>query len=294
MFYRRKLILSLLQEFNNELPKINFYKLALILTKRQQKPDYDFVPYKYGCYSFSLHADLIAMQKKGIVNVSETKIEKKDNINYLITLSPIDKKILTQLRNQFDTSCGDDLMKYTYIRFPQTAINSLTAERILSPEQLKVVKDSISNDIEPTLFTIGYEGVSLENYLNRLILNNIKLLIDVRRNPLSMKFGFSKNQLKSYCKSLNIDYIHIPEVGIASNKRQMLNSQNDYDILFEDYKKTTLTETRDQQYRIINLVMAKMRVAITCFESDICQCHRKHLAENIMKQPGINFSLKHI
>ncbi|WP_200885350.1 DUF488 family protein [Jejuia pallidilutea] len=61
---------------------------------------------------------------------------------------------------------------------------------------------SFENDI--TLFTIGYEGISLEHYLNKLIRNNIKLLCDVRKNALSMKYGFSKSQLKNACEGVCI------------------------------------------------------------------------------------------
>ena len=82
------------------------------------------------------------------------------------------------------------------------------------------------------MFTIGYEGISLEEYLVRLIKNDVKVLVDVRNNPLSMKYGFSKSQLKKYCASLGIKYAHFPEVGIQSDQRQELNSQNDYNKLF--------------------------------------------------------------
>lgn len=65
MFYRRKLLLSLLEIFGNELEKIRLQKLLFLLTKKQVKQDYEFVPYKFGCYSFSANADLTAMVKKG-------------------------------------------------------------------------------------------------------------------------------------------------------------------------------------------------------------------------------------
>ena len=46
MFYRRKLLLSLLEIFGNELEKIRLQKLLFLLTKKQVKQDYEFVPYK--------------------------------------------------------------------------------------------------------------------------------------------------------------------------------------------------------------------------------------------------------
>lgn len=54
----------------------------------------------------------------------------------------------------------------------------------------------------------------LEQYLNKLIENDVKVLCDVRRNPISMKFGFSKHQLIKACNGVGIEYKHIPEVGI--------------------------------------------------------------------------------
>jgi hypothetical protein len=45
------------------------------------------------------------------------------------------------------------------------------------------------------IVTIGYEGRSLEAFLNLLLQNSVTLLCDVRRNPLSRKYGFSKSTL---------------------------------------------------------------------------------------------------
>ena len=93
MFYRRKLILALLQVFGGQLPQINLYKLLLIISKQQQKPEYDFVPYIYGCYSFSLNADLETMIKKNMVKLGNDKsIHKVGNKNYLSELKESDKK----------------------------------------------------------------------------------------------------------------------------------------------------------------------------------------------------------
>ncbi len=52
MYYRRKLELALIQAFGGELSKTDFQKLLFLLTQKQEKPDYDFVPYKYGCFLF--------------------------------------------------------------------------------------------------------------------------------------------------------------------------------------------------------------------------------------------------
>lgn len=68
MFYSRKLILAVMQAFDDELAKINLQKILFIISQRQLKPVYDFIPYKYGSYSYSLNADLIAMSKPRFCN----------------------------------------------------------------------------------------------------------------------------------------------------------------------------------------------------------------------------------
>ena len=294
MFYRRKVILALLQAFGGKLEKINLYKLLLVFSNLQKKPEYDFVPYKFGCYSFSLHADLVTMYKKEQLKDEDKSVSKVDNKNYLTALVESDKRIIQSIFQQFSKSSGDDLMRYTYTKYPYTAINSQTAERLLTKEQLAKVNACRPFSRGTILFTIGYEGISLEEYLNRLIKNDIKILVDVRRNALSMKFGFSKNQLKNYCNSLGIEYLHIPEVGIQPELRQELNTQKDYDKLFSIYKKSNLSTTTLHQQKIFTLLKQKKRIALTCFEADICQCHRKHLAEAITQLPGWTFELKHI
>src|SRR5204863_7465022 len=173
------------------------------------------------------------------------------------------------------------LMKHTYINYPFFAMNSIKAESILTSGELEKVNKAKPKGNKTILYTIGYEGISLEEYLNRLIKNDVKVLVDVRNNPVSMKFGFSKTHLKSFCISLGIEYLHIPEVGIQSAQRQELNSQSDYDKLFEIYKSSHLKKTISFQEQILELLKLKKRIALTCFEANICQCHRKHLAESI-------------
>ncbi len=295
MFYRRKIILAVLQVFNNELPATRLYKLMLMVTQSQQKPQYDFVPYQYGCYSFSMHADLVAMVKNNSVAEEEGKtIRKTDPKNYFATLQEADKKTILSLHARFKNASTNELIRYTYTNYPYTAINSLVAQELLNTDEWARVQQQRPSANSSCLFTIGYEGVSLEHYLNKLLKNNIKLLVDVRRNALSMKFGFSKSQLIKYCTNLGIEYVHIPELGIDADQRQQLNEQADYDKLFAHYRKNNLPKTLTFQQKIFSLMVDYKRIALTCFEADICQCHRKHLAEAIIKLPGWTHELKHI
>ncbi|WP_431129554.1 DUF488 family protein [Flagellimonas flava] len=294
MFYRRKIILALFEKIEVNLEKTRLYKLMFLLSQRQSNPNYDFVPYRFGCYSYSLKADLNTMVKKGWLSTADNGYELSTDKKYFDELDPTDKSILLDTINLYGKMSVDTITKHTYLNFPYFAINSTIAESILPAKYFEKVKSAKPLNSETVLYTIGYEGISLEAYLNKLIKNDIKLLIDVRRNPLSQKYGFSKKLLSDFCTRLNIDYIHIPEVGIDSSKRRELNSQDDYDTLFEDYKNTVLLETAEAQDRILQLLNKHKRVALTCFEADNCQCHRTHLAEKIEKSPTFKYHIKHL
>ena len=93
MYYRRKIILSLIQIFDGELEKIQLQKLLFLFTRFQKdKKTYDFVPYKFGCYSFQANADLSTLKKYGIVSETTRSWKKEDEVNYLIELTKEDKK----------------------------------------------------------------------------------------------------------------------------------------------------------------------------------------------------------
>ena len=294
MFYRRKIILALLQLFDGKSEKIRLQKLIMLFCERQEKHDYDFIPYKFGNYSFSANADLNAMASQQFIISTEKYYEKKDKTDYLKQLREEDRKNLLEIKTLYGKMNNSTLMRHIYLNYPYYAIKSEVAEKILSEEEFERVKERNPKISKTILYTIGYEGISLEEYLNRLIKNDVKVLVDVRNNPLSMKFGFSKNQLEKYCTSIGIKYMHFPEVGIQSEYRQGLKTQSDYAQLFSDYRKQNLIKTKSTQEKILFLLKEYKRIALTCFEANIYQCHRQHLANSISKLNGFEYEVKHI
>jgi hypothetical protein len=296
MYYRRKIILSLLALKTGSVSKIDLQKLLFLFTKYPNSTKiYDFVPYKYGCFSFQANADLNTMIKYNHVSTDDKKWTLEDTeIDYISQLKENDKKTLIALMKHHGSKSTNDLIHFTYKNFPYWATKSTIAHKHLSEEELVKVEAQKTSSSIKALYTIGYEGISLEAYLNRLIEHDIKLLLDVRKNAKSMKYGFSKSQLFNACNGIGIEYRHMPEVGIESNKRTELNDQSDYDSLFKEYKKTTLTTTVSYQEQIKELVIKYDRVALTCFEENICQCHRKPLAESVVSLSKSKLELNHI
>ena len=133
------------------------------------------------------------------------------------------------------------------------------------------------------LFTIGYEGRSIDQYMDLLVGNQVKALCDVRKNPISRKPGFSKSRLKESCHHRGIAYIHLPDLGIESDRRKNLDSEDDYAKLFWFYKHNTLKQAAGCLELIFEPLSQKGNVAITCLERDPSLCHRRCVAEAMQK-----------
>lgn len=294
MYYRRKVLLSLLQSFEGSLEKIQLQKLLFLFCQRQEKPAFHFIPFKYGCFSFQANADLGTLSKYGFIEEEEKSWILKTKEDFTKSLNKADAQLIRAIILVYKQKSTEELIKLTYQKYPYFAINSQIASRLLNSTELDKVNSSRPQSKEVNLYTIGYEGVSLEEYINKLLRFDVKVLCDVRKNSFSMKYGFSKSQLKAACEGVGIKFLHFPEVGIDSDKRQELNTQRDYDLLFADYCRDVLPQTTTTQEQILNLIQEHQRVALTCFEEHPCQCHRSHLADAISRLPNFNYTVKHL
>lgn len=64
MYYRRRLLLALLQALGGRVEKMRLHKLLLLYMKQRGEMAYDFVPYRYGAFSFQANAGLVAVHAK--------------------------------------------------------------------------------------------------------------------------------------------------------------------------------------------------------------------------------------
>ena len=294
MYYRRKILLALLGALDREVTKTAFQKYLFLVSDEQEKPAYDFVPYHYGCFSFQADADKRTLTKYGYLKDQDhwTLSQKQ---HFLHLLERNDREAIYRVVDRVGKLSNRKLIHYVYRKYPYYAINSEIRCDILNQHEQKQVDSARPIPHKSArLFTIGYEGQSLECYLNRLIEENIGVLCDVRRNPVSMKFGFSKRQLQNAVQGLGIRYVHMPELGIESSKRRELNSPDDYQILFKEYTETTLAKSTGALQDIMELVKKYHRVALTCFEADHKSCHRCCVADALMRHKDFHYQVAHI
>ncbi len=292
--YRKLVLLALLQRFGGRLSNRDFQKHLMLFTSEfGGRGSYDFVPYRFGGFSFQSYADRRSLVAAGLlVDTEDWQLAKTER--YATLLSRDDNQGLDRLHDTFGKLRGRPLVRELYRRFPYYAINSEIAHEIMTPAELAAIDHVRPTHADECLFTIGYEGISFDAYLSRLVANNIKLLCDVRRNPLSRKYGFSKSTLRDAVESLGIRYMHIPELGISSEKRRTLETRADYEKLFRDYECTTIANGGDKISEVAALLRLHRRIALTCFEADVCMCHRSRIATALARSPKPPSAIKHL
>lgn len=142
------------------------------------------------------------------------------------------------------------------------------------------------------MFTIGYEGLEINEFISRLKLFNVTSLLDVRELPLSRKKGFSKTALKSKLGVEDIKYIHIKSLGSPGYLRKKLKSDLDYDYFFNSYKKHIQNNFQAVEEAYGYVLSGK--ICIMCFEKLPDKCHRKIVANTILKHDNNGLKIRHI
>ena len=293
LFARQRELLRLLDALGGTADLLDFQMLLFLYCQESAVAPYDFVPHKLGAFSFTADADRRKLIERGLL---ETEDNWKITAEGRETIEGTMDMHLVAFVKQHGHLHGDALVASIFQRFPFYATRSEIAQRVLEGDA-----DALAGIIElrqktpgPALSTIGYEGHSLESYLTQLLKNGVTLLCDVRRNPFSRKFGFSKNILASGCDDVGIRYEHLPELGIASDQRQALTTQAEYDALFAHYKRTWLPTQGAALKKILTWIGTGERVALTCYEHLPHQCHRHCVAEALENEAGEHLTTTHL
>ena len=240
-------------------------------------------PTNYGAFSFTSYADRRRLGDWGLLVDNDQKwvlTENGSNIAGNATSSAI-----RSFAYRYRSVRGDALVADAYRRYPYYAIRSEIADQVLQDDQptLDRIESTRPKAAPSRLFTIGYEGRTLESYLNLLIREGAALLCDVRRNAISRKYGFSKTTLERACSGVGIRYEHLPELGIDSRRRRGLKTEADFKNLFKTYKQTILPNQGDALGKIHVWLRSGESVALMCFELDAGQCHR-HCVANALEE----------
>ncbi len=240
----------------------------------QQLPDYakyyGFFAYKYGPYSDTVYSDISELSAEGFIE-DKSPIHVRKNPERPFQMTPELVAQIGDIAKRFTKV--STLKQYIYGQYPKYTVRSTLLEQ--------------EKKHQTGYFSIGYEGRNIDEFRQKLIENDISVLVDVRKNAFSMKPAFSKNPLERYLERVDIAYVHISQLGIASDKRKNLETQADKDRLFDEYR-IELKNKKDELSQILELGK-KQRIALLCFEHAHTDCHRGVISQALEKQ-GLTFT----
>jgi uncharacterized protein (DUF488 family) len=279
LFARQKAALNLLDRAGGMIEKTRLVKLAFLLRHERMPEDqsfYGFVPYQFGPFSFALYHDMDKLADAGWIESGEDGFRLIDRIRKPNPMPPEYVGAIDGIWGTYGRKSTSALVDDVYARYPwYTARCKNVAKRAATIPTAA-----------PAIYTAGYEGLGLDDFLDRLLRAGIHQLIDVRKNPVARRFGFHRSTMARACDHLGIRYRHVPDLGIPGELRIDLDSQAARDRLFAIYRKDILPR-QEQAIAQVQALMTATPSVLVCMEAKPCECHRTHLGRELVKRTGL-------
>jgi uncharacterized protein (DUF488 family) len=123
------------------------------------------------------------------------------------------------------------------------------------------------------IFTIGYEGATVPEFVAALGQAGVERVIDVRALPLSRRPGFSKTALRGALAEVGIDYVHLKALGTPADGRAAARAGRHAELERIYAGQLELPEAMAQAAQMLALADEKPS-ALLCMEREPAHCHR--------------------
>lgn len=123
------------------------------------------------------------------------------------------------------------------------------------------------------IFTIGYEGTTMPEFIAALQAAGVRRVIDVRALPLSRRPGFSKTPLRGALEEAGIEYVHLKALGTPAEGRNAARAGRHAELESIYAGQLELPEAIAQSAQMLELAAEKPS-ALLCFEREPRHCHR--------------------
>lgn len=282
MLNRQRLILALLDRAGRPVQHTMLVKLAFLLREEtsvgKDRTFYHFVPYRQGPFSFALYRELEALRRDGYVEWRERwfalrEQTREQSHEQIERLSRAQLEATDSVVREYRPRSRSSLLRSVYQRYPWYSIKSDLGEYL--PENLPTPPRRSAG-----VYTVGYEGKSVDEFFNGLIASGMTGLVDVRANPISRKYGFAKRSMSRIAENLGLAYHHLPELGISGEHRASLSDFASYQRLLDKYESEVLPRRGAYVQKASELLRIQPS-ALLCMERDVRCCHRGRLANHL-------------
>ena len=130
------------------------------------------------------------------------------------------------------------------------------------------------------IFTIGYEGTTVGEFVAALQEAGVQRIIDVRALPNSRRPGFSKTPLRAALAEVGIDYVHLRALGTPADGRAAARAGRHKELERIYAGQLELPEAIAQGAQMVELAREKPS-ALLCYEREPSGCHRSLLLDAV-------------
>ncbi len=130
---------------------------------------------------------------------------------------------------------------------------------------------------EAHFFTAGYTGRSIDAFFELLTGNNVRTLVDIRYNAVSMyRPELSKANLQRNAEDRGFVYVHLRELGVPREVRKLAAEAGTRNVIWDWYDENILPRYPGRNlHHFMNSL--EHPVALMCVEADPSECHRHRL-----------------
>ena len=123
------------------------------------------------------------------------------------------------------------------------------------------------------IFTIGYEGATVGDFIAALTSAGVERVIDVRAVANSRRPGFSKTPLRNALAEAGIEYAHLRALGTPADGRAAARAgrHEELERIYEG--QLELPEALAEGAQMLALAAEKPS-ALLCYEREPGHCHR--------------------
>src|SRR3546814_1253975 len=124
--------------------------------------------------------------------------------------------------------------------------------------------------------TIGYEGKTVDEVLDRLSAAGVELVIDVRAVASSRRPGFSKSALAGALAERGIDYLQLRELGTPAAGRAAARQGRTAEMRRIYSAHLSQPESEVAFPKLVGAASTR-HAALLCYEADPAQIGRAHV-----------------
>ena len=154
---RQRVLVSLVEALGGRISATDFQKLLfLYVNEAEAEPSFEFVPYRFGCFSFSSYAEKRRLISAGLLEHDETAWRLTEPGERCSRQPDLNALKISAFVRKYKKLKGTALVAEVYSRYPYYAIRSEVLDEILpSSQDREKVEAARPPKRKPGLLTIG-------------------------------------------------------------------------------------------------------------------------------------------